>query len=1001
MLYFKPTIMHNNETITSDHRKFECLVEEYLKACYPLAEWKITSSTKDGNKDVEGRCILTGKNMWAEAKYTKHDTKNLPSRKFDSTLVSSNLNRNVISIFLMSNTTFGNELTCRVRGFCYLSPVESVVFIDGTTLLLWINQNKRIQDKFIANWTPLEKSKHIRLRRVYIFHQEDTYIINSVREINQTIPLFSWKNYIIEAEIESFGYLENEITILCNDIPLHQDNRVHHGISSFRINEVFEMLVTQNTRNLHLRFIAMTKDSRIELGEVSLAFSPPDVFLGEQLRAFDDMWQSVQIGFGERICIYGKSNTGKSWLLNKLRCDLLRQNNSIKVIYIPFTGTDYDVALLCRFLFTLVFDYYNITISADALKRFSLELNMENTLFAPNLLSIIIESLSNNDHAYVRSLLKGTASSSCRRIFKMSNHYNHQRIYLLDDVHLLQHEDKCVFDNILLSFESSCQTSIVFTDRTASSHAERNISVNTISERSLIELFNNYSEFYNVKTISQLLPQEHGLEHPGLARRFFRDIQEQNSDIIGAQRYYANIFSKIVDSHRSEMLVCGADDALLLVAIITSSGIPEDMFSPSLLHSWIDMGYLRVHEGLVYANRGRFKKENIKHEVKKHQTIVRDTLQRIASMGFIDEIKLIHIAYEYLDEKTSVAESRIFHRAEKLFNQNEYREVCNYLQPIIDNGRMEDEDKFRHALYYHAVSLLHFSDIREALSLLESLKRLYLDGYLKKDDLFFNVLAEIIDIKFWSWEMYDSIFDDIKSFFVLWERYRSPSYRKKRAYRTVANRNMMALYAVDDIVSATIWYEKNIQLGIDEDNSEHIGYSKMDCAKSLYHIDLHRALHLLLEARTIFEQKDHEYRRLLDCCCEIAYVKLLLGEVGFEEFEISRNGLYHAQYWTQFYKSSLKLCAYHILHGNVEDSHEALVEARNSLALKDNERAAYFMLLFEMILTEQRLARNLKIPQGSIYQKLSQQIYARDNNIRMFRLNNCVEGYFYLDPRIW
>ena len=114
---FREKIIYHEEEITQDSRKFEILVEAYLKDQYPLENWKLTKATRDGNKDLESVCEFSGTSMWAEVKYTIHTDKNISSRKYDSTLVCSIFEKNLIKIFFICNTSMGSNLIGRFKKF--------------------------------------------------------------------------------------------------------------------------------------------------------------------------------------------------------------------------------------------------------------------------------------------------------------------------------------------------------------------------------------------------------------------------------------------------------------------------------------------------------------------------------------------------------------------------------------------------------------------------------------------------------------------------------------------------------------------------------------------------------------------------------------------------------------------------------------------------------------------------------------------------------------------
>ena len=56
---------------------------------------------------------------------------------------------------------------------------------------------------------------------------------------------------------------------------------------------------------------------------------------------------------------------------------------------------------------------------------------------------------------------------------------------------------------------------------------------------------------------------------------------------------------------------------------------------------------------------------------------------------------------------------------------------------------------------------------------------------------------------------------------------------------------------------------------------QYEGFAHMDYAKSIYNVDIHRALELLNSAKKIFEEFN-EPRRLLDCMSEIAFINAII-----------------------------------------------------------------------------------------------------------------------------
>ena len=108
--------------------------------------------------------------MWAEVKYTIHTDKNISSRKYDSTLVSSIFEKNLIKIFFISNTSMGSNLIDRIKKFYYISTIKKIAFVDGYALAYWVKRNTGIAEKFFQsplNYS-ISKKPRVRLRSVLL-----------------------------------------------------------------------------------------------------------------------------------------------------------------------------------------------------------------------------------------------------------------------------------------------------------------------------------------------------------------------------------------------------------------------------------------------------------------------------------------------------------------------------------------------------------------------------------------------------------------------------------------------------------------------------------------------------------------------------------------------------------------------------------------------------------------------------------------------------------------
>lgn len=129
-------------------------------------------------------------------------------------------------------------------------------------------------------------------------------------------------------------------------------------------------------------------------------------------------------------------------------------------------------------------------------------------------------------------------------------------------------------------------------------------------------------------------------------------------------------------------------------------------------------------------------------------------------------------------------------------------------------------------------------------------------------------------------------------------------------YLNLLNRRMVVNLLLEDYRKAQILYKENL-LEIERLNkSEYFGYLYMDYAKGLYNSNPDNALFYMLKAQNIFKELGTENRRLLDCSCEVEYLKCLTGyNDSFSELETAAEALRASQYLEIYSKAKLKLAA--------------------------------------------------------------------------------------------
>ena len=605
---FKDSINYQGKKVTQDSRKFEILVELYLKDQYPLENWKLTKATRDGNKDLESICEFNGSSMWAEVKYTIHSNDNISSRKFDSTLVSSMFEKNLIKIFFITNTTIGSNLIERVKKFYYLSFVKKISFVDGYSLVFWIKKNPKIENFFFKrpiNYT-LPSLPMVHLKCIRILCKSDSYTIDSVLEEQNIYPLYLSRNYILEGEFTAVGFDTVPLLLYCNDILVY-DGKVSPEITTFSldINQTNETFIANKEYPLNLYYKIGKK--RYDCGNFSLQFAVMGKIHKNHAQIYLTIDEEICASYKKIFNIYGPQSSGKSWILNNLKNDLLAKGNkNQRIIYVSFNGKDADIADICRVIFTLVFDYYNLSISEKTLLRYAQEHSEKNTFFNHCNIKNIIAALQNNDYSMLQSIIKGSISSKTEAIFTSKQCFNYDKVYFIDNIHLLSSDNNAILNVLLETFNPLHNITFVLTGRNILKGANvKNISLNYLSDDEIIDTINERISVH-IKSLNEILPQKHYLMYPGLLYSFLHNINK-NTTINEIKKYYIDTFQE-----NAIQYVKGNfrfDNLILLLVCFVREGIPIDFLlaiDSAKLSELLNLQIIIQKHGYIYPNFERW-----------------------------------------------------------------------------------------------------------------------------------------------------------------------------------------------------------------------------------------------------------------------------------------------------------------------------------------------------------------------------------------------------------
>lgn len=1001
---FKDTISYQGETTTQDSRKFEFLVEVYLKKRFPLENWRLTKATRDGNRDLENFCEFSGTSMWAEVKYTIHTDENISSRKYDSTLVSSMFEKNLIKIFFISSTSMGNNLIERIKKFYYLSTVKKIAFVDGYALAYWLKKNSDVETFFFntpVNYTP-PTAPNVQLQCIRILYESDSYTIDSVLEDEVVYPLYLSNNYILEGEFTAYGFDTTPLFLYCNNELLYKET-VPPEITTFSLNlgELEEEFDINKEFSLDIYYKLHNK--RIDCGNYKLRFASLGRIFSNQSQVYISVQNGIKSANNKMYNIYGPHGSGKSWLLNNLKNDTLKRiTPDKKIIYINFTGQMTDGADICRLIFTLVFNFYSLSISATAFTHYCRENSIANSFFNSKNIELLIQALQDEDYLTIQKTLCGSIFSKTKKIFEACNDFAYERIYFIDNVNLLNETNYSIFKEILNAFNPRKNISFVIAGREPLDFSNmENIPLEYIEDAEILGIINECIPF-TVNNLNEIVPNKHYLKYPGLLHSFAQEIGSFHSSREIKQFYIDSFYNNAVRYIKGTFVF---DDVLLLLICIMKDGVPYAVLQELAFNKikyLLGKKYI-IHNGdYVYPNFEIWNKYIPPKVIEDYKEKIVPCLQNFMVRDK-DRKELYQCALiEYYPQYYNLYFDSIYEYIDVCFKNNKYSKVLSLCESLKKGSVYYGgpAEKIENVKYFLAFSYMHCDISQKALGIFYEITSNY--KLKAKDNLYFKAEAQIIDAKYWSFQEFKTLPAYINEFRKSWSiiEPKNPQL-EARSFLTATNRMMVTYLALDKIRLANKWLQKNVRLAIKYESDEHLGYTYMDYAKGIYHLNLSLALKYL-ELADLHFQMPSEHRRHLDCQCEIQYVKFLLGTGSIEQLQLSQEALFENQYWIQYYKCHLKLSVCYILMGKREEALQHLLEAEAPTIMKNDERIKYLCCMIGTFLYSDPIPYENLALAGTSYHKIIRNTHLnfKQSNAVIYNAKETSPSY-NLDPRVW
>jgi hypothetical protein len=986
------------ETIKKDDRKFEFLIKDYLDRTYPLEHWELTKASRDGNRDIESVCSFSGKSMWAEVKYLYKNNRNLSSRRYDSTLVSAELNQTVIQIFFVANTDFGPNIRYRIKEFCFLNNIQKIVFIDKDTLEYWIKSNPIIEKKYFAKPIVLQNTTpFIHLEDICILHLRDSYSCDSILSGQKIIGLYDYSNYRFEAEIFVRGLENHKIEIRCNKEVLYSDIS-HSGYITINFNTVVKKHILRGENKIAFCFEARYNDNIVVLDTIILEFSMQDYFFKSQFNCYKTISYNIRNNRQIIFNIFGAELTGKSWVLDKIKCDLLRDKKN-KVIYVKFWGDSSDILQICRMFLLLIFDFDSLSININHINKLIDNLETSISKISTEIIAKLVEALKNNDSDTILNIFKGCINVYSDHLFECRDYFDYSKFFLIDNLYKLSKDATVIFNVILNSFRPFKKITFIITSHESikSSYIE-NIKIDFIHDDELLSIINeNITE--HCDDLSCMIPNNHKLIYPNIVNEFISNLQHIDTSN-QVSELYANIFKEKIN-YLFEIELRTSDIIEILIYMI-GEGVPIQFILKYKTFDWINKkmqsGYIQLDNGFVYPD-SKHTIFDINSYVIPQSDII-NLFEDLIKFDDKEKNKYILALVKYFPELLLGYFDYFVLEVEKSYNSNQYSIIIKIGELLYQYLDIISADISKKILikYFYGFALMHCGSSQKALEIFYDIRKQY--QHLKKDKIYFDSYSEIIDAEYWRMITPQNQYIYINNFRKEWKFYNEG--KNYRSYLTATNRFMVQALLQDDIQLANRWQHKNLKLAALYNSSEHIGYTFMDYAKGIYHLDLNKALYYLEIAQKIFEKAQNEKRRFFDCQCEIAYVKLLLGKGSISELENASINLFKNCFWKQYYKSRLKLAGCQIvIFQSKKEAQKLIVEIQNSHIAQSSIRVQYLSGILKLFCNESSChSINLQLKRTS-YNIIINHNHTANKNKAIFFKMGANSPYYYVDPRIW
>ncbi len=920
-------------------RAFEKIAKKYLEQKYPEFTWNLTPPSGDGNKDIlcTYRVLNQEHEYWAEAKFTKSQSPHtLLKGQLDPTLVSALLSPKQVSICFISNNEITETYYYRLNDFRMKTNIGIELVLKDEFEEWLLNNPQLLKDNNIqvlkieekqsrvkfdiksAIITDMQNSNQYKTEKILL---NDTiyylYIIIESEKNCDDIKLLVNSEFVLPfrskllanpkdfcikkgKQVYKFELIPNKIGATELNIQVSDG---HDNVSQYSISD---LKVTPNF-NISLSYIQQEK-SLLEISRY--------------------VYESGEHNF--LIPVIGNGATGKTKLLQDLFCEL---NSTENILSIAFNGNDFlDAKAILKILIFFnignIFDYSKEHI----ISQFDIIQDIEARIYYQKLIQGFFET----PEIFVKELARKLTDNKICLLYPSQSKV--KQVLLLDDLHKLNNGLYLLLKEFVKQFlQQKNNQSIILASRER--YNDFSLDINTLNA--------DWIKPYSLEGLSK----EDKLATISQYFLFSGDIQfdRATDDLI----VFSNIlYSKISEENIGDK---GSDSIRKTVELVHSFEKPniinlfqykEKLNQLKKYDNIIELIYF-IHWGIEYSKLNQIFEYNdiefllgekvIKrigkkiypyhdHYIKSYfedHKISNSTIETVRKICDIDyDNKYLYLSsllkggyhiYCQIEEEVRSLENHYF----KSTDYYKVYTLSKSLESYIDKNEKLSVEEL-HDLLILAVSSGYFEKPAQVRERYKQLIRFCkpMIGNQEVRGMVLRAESEIINIDYWELNghnLTNIIQKTIKGIPILQQ---DSGEDIICGYLNLLNRKMVVALLKDDFELAERIFEENTSEINRLNRKEYTGYLYMDFAKGIYNCDPVKALKYMENAQEIFQTLNTEYRRLLDCNCEVEYLKCLTSDsTDFSRLEQAAVTLSDNQYFELYSKAKLKLAALKLTKG--------------------------------------------------------------------------------------